>query len=437
MQCRCNVDAENGGQRMNKNSFKDLAVETVKNACEKYWLDKDVSYFMKRLYSDDSPMLGMDMGDEDGFYKIEEATYSGMMPNDAECIVTAKLVLYDTEKVFKIRETVNVMAVCVQKAEEICFTAVHMAAAKPEIVALDTAKSPGFYYKKLMKHMCDLLIEGKAYGVGLRFDEDEYYNIFHERRQFTSMDQWFWHICENYVVEQDLEKLDLFRAVDVKKRVEKEELVDTTFRIKRDDDQIVWLQMVVILIANVTGESLGDVFIMIKDCTKEMTEKMKNLEFARKDYLTGLCNRRYTEERIGEYIKQKKKGIFILMDIDKFKPINDSYGHMTGDEILIRMSKNVSKYLTKEDVFGRLGGDEFVLWLAESGDREADKTRIWEVFENSKFSYTEKNVELEIHCSAGVVFHEDENTSFAELYEKADKAMYQAKGAGRNSIVIA
>ena len=96
----------------------------------------------------------------------------------------------------------------------------------------------------------------------------------------------------------------------------------------------------------------------------------------------------------------------------------------------------VEKHLGKTDVFGRLGGDEFVLWLAGSGDKDADKMRIWEVFESTKFHYTENNLDVNVHCSAGVVFFDDKASCFEELYKKADKAMYQAKGAGRNTIVI-
>ena len=423
---------------MNENSFYDLSIQTVKNACERYWLDKDVSYFMNHLYSEDTPAIGLDMGDEDGFYKIDKATYEGSVQQDNVCVVTAKLVLYDTEKIFMLRENVDVLVVCVKKENEIRFSAVHMAASSQKVIMPNSVKSPSFYYRKLMKNMCDLLIETKAYGDGFQFDEDAYYKIFMEKRQFTNMDQWFWHLCEKFVVEQDLEKLDLFRETDIQRRIENEDLViNTNFRIKRNDGSIVWVRMIIVFVLDVTGESLGDMFLMITDCTQEMNEKMNNLEFARKDYLTGIWNRRYTEELIEERIADNKEGIFILFDIDKFKQINDSYGHMTGDALLLKVSENVEKHLGKTDVFGRLGGDEFVLWLAGSGDKDADKMRIWEVFESTKFHYTENNLDVNVHCSAGVVFFDDKASCFEELYKKADKAMYQAKGAGRNTIVIA
>ena len=423
---------------MNVNTFYDLSIQTVKNACEKYWLDKDASYCMDTLCREDTPIIGMDCADEDGFYKIEEAEYKGYMQQDNICIVTADLSIYDTEKVFLFRENVEAMVVCVQEEEKVRFSAVQMSIKKKKVLNLDGAKSPSFYYKKLMGNLCDLLIETKAEGDSFVFNEEQYYNLFHERRTFTNMDQWFWHLCEKFVYEPDLEKMDLFRDSDVEKRLLNEDLViDTTFRIKRDEGEIVWVKMVIVFVLNITGESIGDVFIMLTDCTYEMTEKMKNIKFARTDFLTNIWNRRYTEELISRRIKENRRGIFLLFDIDKFKNVNDSYGHITGDDLLVKISTSVAECLSKDDVFGRLGGDEFVLWLAGSEDKEADKIRIWEIFQKTQFHYVEKDVEMDIHCSVGVVFFDEVATSFDELYAKADKAMYQAKGAGRNTIVFA
>lgn len=423
---------------MNVNTFYDSSIQTVKNACERYWLDKDVSAFVGRMYREDSPLLGMECGDEDGFYKIEKSNYKGYIQSDNSCIVTSEMTVYDTEKVFKIPEEVETTVVCIQEGTDIKFTAVHMAIKKKQMMSLVNVKSPSFYYKKLMRSLCDVLIETKAEGDSFVFNEEEYYALFHERRKFINMDQWFWHLCENFVVEQDLEKLDLFRDSDVEKRLVNEDLViETTFRIRREPNEIVWVKMLIAFVLDITGQSIGDVFIMLTDCSQEINEKMKNLEFARTDFLTKIWNRRYTEELIGKQIRENGKGIFILFDIDKFKTVNDSYGHITGDDLLKKISENVADKLGNNDVFGRLGGDEFVLWLSGSDDKEADKNRVWEIFESTKFRYREKDVEMDIHCSAGVVFLDDNTMSFEELYDRADKAMYQAKGAGRNTIVIA
>ena len=122
---------------MNGNSFYDLSIQKVKNACEKYWLDKDASYFMSHLFSEDAPIIGMDMADEDGFYKIEKAIYKGSVQQDDLCVVIAELVVYDTEKVFILHEQVNLTVTCVQKEDKVYFASVHMAAAKQKLIALD------------------------------------------------------------------------------------------------------------------------------------------------------------------------------------------------------------------------------------------------------------------------------------------------------------
>lgn len=423
---------------MNENTLRELSIQAVKEACEKYWIDKDASCFKKRLYNENAPVVGLDCADEDGFYIIDSAEYKGSVQTDKACIVTAELTVHDTEKIFRFSEGVSIMVGCMLENDEIHFLAVHMAVNKKRVNSMDVVKGPSFYYKKLMGSLCDLLIEARLGENTVLFDEDAYYNLFHERRKFVSIDQLFWYMCENYVVEQDWEKMDLFRESDMEKRLKNEDLViETCFRIKRDADEVVWIKMMVVFILDVTSSSVGTIFFMMKDCTQEMTEKMKNLEFARMDFLTQIWNRRYTEELIEKRIAENKKGIFILYDIDKFKKINDSYGHLTGDDMLVKISESVKEHLRDGDVFGRLGGDEFVLWLSGSGNEEADKVRVWEIVESTKFRHSEKGIEMDIHCSVGVVFFDGEATCFDDLYAKADAAMYQAKGAGRNTIVIA
>ena len=423
---------------MNENTLRELSIQTVKEACEKYWIDKNASYFQKHLYNEEVPVIGLDCADEDGFYVIDSAEYKGSVQTDKTCMVTAELTVHDTEKIFRFSEGVSIMVGCILENDEIYFMAVHMVVNKKSINSMDVVKSPSFYYKKLMGSLCDLLIEARLEESVVLFDEDEYYNLFHERRKFVSVDQMFWYICENYVLEQDWEKMDLFREMDMEKRLMNEDLVvETCFRIKRNPDEIVWIKMIVVFVLDVAGDSAERIFFMLKDCTREMTEKMKNLEFARTDFLTQIWNRRYTEELIEKRIAENKKGIFILYDIDKFKKINDSYGHLTGDDMLVKISESVKEHLREGDVFGRLGGDEFVLWLSGSGNEEADKVRVWEIVESTKFRHSEKGIEMDIHCSVGVVFFDGEATCFDDLYAKADAAMYQAKGAGRNTIVIA
>lgn len=419
------------------NEFNDLAIRLVKKASEKYWLNKNASIFEQHLLEKDVPVIGLDCADMEGEYKIADSTYQVFSLQDNMCVVTGKLTVYDTNKIFTFQEAVDVLVNCVQKEDEIYFSGIHMSINKKKILSVDEKKSPGFYYRKLMNSMCDLLLEAKAEDDYFVFDEAKYFALFGEKQKFDNMDQWFWHICEKCVLKQDLEKLDLFRDSDLEKRLENDDLVfDTTFRIRRGKSEIVWIHMLVVFILDITGETIGNVFVMLSDCTKEMNEKLNNIEYARTDYLTQIWNRRYTEELVESKIKQNGKGIFILFDVDKFKKVNDSFGHITGDDLLVKISSKVKGKLQEDDVFGRLGGDEFVVYLKRSGDEIADKKRILDIFNSTKFHYCEKGVEMDIHCSAGVVIFDEKDICFDKLYERADKAMYEAKQSGRDTMVI-
>ena len=112
---------------MNENTLRELSIQAVKEACEKYWIDKDASCFKKRLYNENAPVVGLDCADEDGFYIIDSAEYKGSVQTDKACIVTAELTVHDTEKIFRFSEGVSIMVGCMLENDEIHFLAVHMA----------------------------------------------------------------------------------------------------------------------------------------------------------------------------------------------------------------------------------------------------------------------------------------------------------------------
>ena len=121
--------------------------------------------------------------------------------------------------------------------------------------------------------------------------------------------------------------------------------------------------------------------------------------------------------------------------MDNFKTVNDLYGHLTGDDLLKKIAESISKNLSEEEVVGRLGGDEFVMYLS-GGDTKEDMEHVSDVLNTIRFSYSENGISMDIHCSAGVTFVKDKNVKFDTLYKEADKALYEAKRAGRNTFRI-
>ena len=119
---------------------------------------------------------------------------------------------------------------------------------------MEEGKTPSFYYKELMNRMCDLLLETKAEEDYFVFDSEKYFKLFGEKPEFRNMDQWFWHLCDKFVVPQDLEKLDLFRDSDIEKRIQNDDLIiETTFRIQRIGGEIVWLHMHIVFVLDIRG----------------------------------------------------------------------------------------------------------------------------------------------------------------------------------------
>ncbi|MFP4332420.1 MAG: ammonium transporter [Campylobacterales bacterium] len=149
------------------------------------------------------------------------------------------------------------------------------------------------------------------------------------------------------------------------------------------------------------------------------------------DQLTQILNRRGLQEMIKDKNPFKEKLCLIIIDIDKFKPINDTYGHSVGDSVLKELCELITKNLREDDVFARWGGEEFVLVVHtndfNAAQNIAEKLRV----EVEKHKFTTVN---EITASFGVSHPKSENDTFDQLFDHADQALYQAKELGRNRV---
>jgi len=125
-----------------------------------------------------------------------------------------------------------------------------------------------------------------------------------------------------------------------------------------------------------------------------------------------------------------------MLDIDHFKPLNDTYGHHVGDKVLRRVAHVLTKDMREVDTVARYGGEEFVIILPETTEAEAYAVaqRIRAAIESEQFNFGAANTEP-VTISIGVaVFGQDANTR-KQLVQRADAALYVAKGQGRNKVV--
>jgi diguanylate cyclase (GGDEF)-like protein len=162
-------------------------------------------------------------------------------------------------------------------------------------------------------------------------------------------------------------------------------------------------------------------------------------ELARTDALTGLPNRRAFEEGGERVIEQSRSGLMsfavLAIDVDHFKHINDRYGHKGGDTALRCMAQALTAAVRKEDLVARLGGEEFVVLLENEGVEEARCTaeRIRQIVEALNISVDDQVVKATV--SAGVAVFEASDT-LETVLRRADRALYAAKLAGRNRVML-
>ncbi len=144
------------------------------------------------------------------------------------------------------------------------------------------------------------------------------------------------------------------------------------------------------------------------------------------DFLTGICNRRSGELRIEKLIKEGKTGMFCLLDANKFKIINDTYGHDAGDEVLIGIANAMRDTFRSSDVLIRLGGDEFVIFAPGMPD-ETVGTNVINRFIKSVESISPESIkDHRVTISLGAVLVTDK-LNFSEMYSCADAVMYECK----------
>ncbi len=177
------------------------------------------------------------------------------------------------------------------------------------------------------------------------------------------------------------------------------------------------------------------VTVMLINITERRNLQKKLRELSYLDPLTGLYNRRHFLERVRMHLMEKGKVHILICDIDHFKIINDTYGHLAGDAVLKEFANRAKELLKHTPAIARFGGDEFVIALTDLSDEAAFAIAqtLRRAVAETPFPYQDKL--LTVHISIGIsqVFEDLEET---ELIADADRALYQAKEAGRNQVCM-
>ena len=176
---------------------------------------------------------------------------------------------------------------------------------------------------------------------------------------------------------------------------------------------------------------------------KELVQRIERLAYY--DPLTDLPNRRLLMNRLGEAAKisgrRRRHGGLLFLDLDGFKNINDTYGHDIGDVYITKIARCLEGSLRESDTIARLGGDEFVILLHDL-DADAERARYdasmvaTKIMGNLRRGVELNGVIQSVGCSMGINVFKGSVESAENLIKNADKAMYQAKAAGRNRFIV-
>lgn len=180
--------------------------------------------------------------------------------------------------------------------------------------------------------------------------------------------------------------------------------------------------------------------IIVVGCAKN-TSVSRYYEFPdedkiNKDPLTGLLNKAVVTENIYELLQTDIKGALIILDLDNFKAVNDSQGHLFGDEVLINVARNISNLFRYDDLVGRIGGDEFLIFMKDVEDVEEIKRKAEQLCKVVADIYVGEKNDLSISASVGITLVPRDGKNFNTLFDKADNAMYYSKNNGKNNYTI-
>lgn len=301
--------------------------------------------------------------------------------------------------------------------------------------------------------------ERKAAEQALRISEDRYRTAFQTSLDFILLtrlkdtliidaNQTFVHVTGyqlKEVVGKTAHEIGLWYDWEERKRLiaalrEKGALRDIQTRLRRKNGEDFW-GLLSSSIIDIAGEP--HILTMVRDITeaKAAEAEIKNLAFY--DPLTGLANRRLLTENIRRSLafigRTRGHAALLIIDIDRFKDLNDAYGHPTGDLVLKEVARSLSSCVREVDTISRVASDEFVILYEDLGSSaEEAASQAKKLAEKILYLFQDpillEGHDLSVTLGIGITVFSHYAENPAEIFREADIAMHQAKAIGRNSL---
>ena len=179
--------------------------------------------------------------------------------------------------------------------------------------------------------------------------------------------------------------------------------------------------------------------LSVRDIHEQKARELSIEKAAHRDPLTNLLNRGYMKSTIESFLKtadpSSQRAALIILDLDNFKQVNDTYGHIYGDQLLCAVAEVLSKVFPR-DLVGRLGGDEFILFMRRLSSEKVLQKRLQRLQTSIHTLLGQAEAPLQLSASVGAALYPVHGTAYTQLYAHADQAQYQAKRSGKNTFCI-
>ncbi len=207
-------------------------------------------------------------------------------------------------------------------------------------------------------------------------------------------------------------------------------------RLCKDGQYHWWESQVHLFLVPETKDVCG--FVYLKDIDVEKKERLALQFNAEHDLMTNLFNKVFTESLITDNLTKHSITLthcgLLMIDLDNFKMLNDTFGHAYGDKVLIDIANKIKSMFRQEDIIGRIGGDEFCVFSSGISSHEHLRSKASKLCDLLKNTYTVGDNSVTVSASIGLAFTDDIGFNAKDLLKHGDEAMYRAKHAGKNRV---
>lgn len=203
--------------------------------------------------------------------------------------------------------------------------------------------------------------------------------------------------------------------------------------LRRFGDEVRWVSVVVY---RMYMDDTSKILFVLTDIDRQKRRKLLIKKQAERDGLTGLYNAVTTQSKIDKVLslehQSNENQLLVLIDLDNYKQVNDTFGHSYGDQVLIDVANILNRQFRSSDIVGRIGGDEFVILLRDIKSYDYAERLMKDLCKSLYRTYKEGDQEVTISASVGMSVAPRDGNTFQELYQKADIAQYQIKKDSKN-----